>query len=65
MTADPSEPTGLPARTYSSYTAPGMYHTMKLRYGEDNPGEVESTFFVDGDFKMADPLQCIRHLKIV
>ena len=35
--------TGLPARAYSLYTAPGMHHIMKLRYGVDNPGEVGFT----------------------
>ena len=47
VTADSGEPTGLPTRAYPSYTAPGMHHTVKLRYGVDNPG----------------PLQCIRHFK--
>ena len=42
MTADSSKPTGFPAHTYPSYTAPGMYHTVKLSYGVDNPGEVGS-----------------------
>ena len=44
MTADSSEPTGLPAHAYPPpYTAPGMHHTVKLRYGVDNPGEIGST----------------------
>ena len=43
MTADSGKPTGLPARAYPSYTAPGTYHTVKLSYGVDNPGEVGST----------------------
>ena len=43
VTADSGEPTGLPACAYSSYTAAGTYHTVKLRYGVDNPGEVRST----------------------
>ena len=43
MTADSGKPTGLPARAYLSYTAPGTYHTVKLSYSVDNPGEVGST----------------------
>ena len=43
VTADSGKPTGLPARAYPPYTAPGMHHVMKLRYGVDNPGEVGST----------------------
>ena len=43
MTADSGEPTGHPACAYLPYTAPGMYHIMKLQYGIDNPGEVKST----------------------
>ena len=41
--ADSGKPTCLPACTYPLYTAPGMYHTVKLLYGVDNPGEVGST----------------------
>ena len=37
------KPTGLPTRAYPSYTAPGMYRTMKLLYNVDNPGKVGST----------------------
>ena len=43
MTADSGKPTGFPTRAYPSYTAPGVYHTAKLTYGVDNPGEVGST----------------------
>ena len=43
MTAYSGKPTRLPARAYPSYTAPGMYHTVKLSYSVDNPGEVRST----------------------
>ena len=43
MTADSGKPTGLPARAYPSYIAPGMYHTVKLSYGVDNQGEVGSS----------------------
>ena len=43
VTADSGKPTGLPAHAYPSYTAPGTYHTVKLSYGVDNPGEVRST----------------------
>ena len=43
VTADSGEPTGFPACAYTMYTAPGMHHAMKLRYGVDNPGEVRPT----------------------
>ena len=42
VTADSGKPTGLPAHAYSSYTAPGMYHTAILWYGVGNPGKVGS-----------------------
>ena len=35
--------TGLPTRPYPLYIAPGMQHSVKLRYGVDNPGEAGST----------------------
>ena len=35
--------TGLPARAYPLYTAPGIHHAMKVRYSIDNPVEVGST----------------------
>ena len=43
VTADSGKPKGLPARAYPLYTAPGIHHTVKLRYSVDNPGEVRST----------------------
>ena len=43
VTADSGKPIGLPARAYPLYTAPGMHHAVKVRYGVDNPGEVGST----------------------
>ena len=44
VTADSGKPTGLPACAYPLYTAPGIHHAVKLRYGGvDNPGEVGST----------------------
>ena len=43
MKADSGKSTGLPARAYPPYTAPGVHHAVKLRYGVDNPGEVGST----------------------
>ena len=43
VTADSGKPTGFSARAYPSYTAPGMYHTVKLSYSVDNLGEIGST----------------------
>ena len=43
LTADSGKPTGLLAHAYLPYTAPGMYHTMKLQYSIDNPDEIMST----------------------
>ena len=43
VTADSCKPTGLPARAYPLYTAPGMNHAVKLRYSIDNLGEIGST----------------------
>ena len=43
VTADSGKPTGFPACAYPSYTAPVTYHTVKLSYSVDNPGEVGST----------------------
>ena len=43
VAADSGKPTGLLARTYTLYIAPGMHYTVKFRYIVDNPGEVRST----------------------